>query len=61
MVLKNDGREPSKKKRHKLIKCDACRHMNDYDVMLENDDVDFVGGKSYIYCEQCGNNIQAKV
>lgn len=62
MVLKNDGRqrESIKKRRHKFVKCDACGHRNDYDLMLLNDDIDKVGSKEYLYCEQCGEQIEVK-
>lgn len=62
MTLKNDGRvsNKSKKKKHKMVKCDSCNYKNDYDEMLENDDVDFVGSSIYIYCLKCAEQIQVK-
>ena len=62
MTLKDDGRvsNRSKKKKHKMIKCDGCRHENDYDEMLLNDDIDKLGSSEFLYCEQCGNQIQVK-
>lgn len=62
MTLKNDGRvsNKSKKKKHKMVKCDSCGFKNDYDEMLENDDVDRIGNDEFLYCEQCGNQIQVK-
>ena len=62
MTLKEDGRqrESKLKKRHKMVKCDSCGFKNDYDEMLENDDVDRIGNDEFLYCEQCGNQIQVK-
>lgn len=43
-----------------MIKCPNCNYKNDYDEMLENEDVDFVGESIYIYCLKCAEQIQVK-
>ena len=62
MTLKDDGRqrESKLKKKHKMVKCPNCNYKNDYDEMLDNEDVDFVGESIYIYCLKCAEQIQVK-
>ena len=43
-----------------MIKCPNCNYKNDDDEMLENDDIDRIGNDEFLYCEQCGNQIQVK-
>lgn len=56
MTLKNDGREKSKKKKHKTIKCSECRTVLDLDEMKDLNDFDLLSDGSYVfYCTQCDN------
>jgi len=60
MVLKNDGRVPSKNKRRKLVKCDICKAKIDILEARELGNITTENGVTVLYCD-CGNQIVIKI
>lgn len=52
------------KKKHKFTKCNKCRYQNDITLCIENDDYDvdkYREGIGYIFCCQCGQQIEIDI
>ena len=51
-------------KKYKLVKCNKCKRNNNIDEAMENNDYDtdsIRNGIGYIYCLECGNQIEFKI